>query len=379
LKTQVKRFPHIPLLGLLFLTSLATATAKDWHINPQSATALQDGSAEHPLPTAQAALDLALPGDVIHLHPPGALYRQMLTLRNDAGVTIEGNGVTLTGADPLPVEGWEQVEPGLHRRKLPEPPMKRHLLVFNGKAQRMHRSPSLNTPFPDPHQMAEGEFAWQPIDGETGWLWVRTSRPLAQLEWSVRTAGVATSGSCRDIKIRHLNARHTLNDGFNIHGDCRGLHASKISAYECFDEGFSAHDASQTTVEDSLFWGNDHAIADVNAAETRYLRCEFRDSITVEVLLAGRVHHLEDCRIIASAPSAFTLSPGVDLKAKSPLHTTCLLKNVTVTGVGPAPHSFHSNSDTTLTLDNCTLNQVTVELLGDRPSTQTTLNGKPWP
>jgi len=375
----VKRLSTTLLLAILALSPFAPASAKDWHINPESTTDSPDGTPERPLPSVQTAVDLALPGDVIHLHPAGAVYRQMITLRNDSGIAIEGNGVTLTGADPLPTEGWEQIEPTLHRRKLTEPAMKRHLLIFNGQAQRMRRSPSLNTPFPDPHQMAEGEFAWQPIDGETGWLYVRTSQPLSQLEWSVRTAGIATSGTCRDIKIRNLNTRHALNDGFNIHGDCRGFHASKISAYECFDEGFSAHDASQTTVEDGLFWGNDHAIADVNAAETRYIRCEFRDSISVEVFLSGRAHHLEDCRLIASAPNAFTLRPGTDLKSRSPLHATCLLKNLTVTGNGPTPHSFDSSPGTTLTLDSCTLSNITLKLLGDHPSTATTLDGKPWP
>lgn len=375
----MKRFPITLLLSVFSLSFLPTASAKDWHINPQSSTERPDGTAEHPLPTAQAAVDLALPGDVVHLHPSGAIYRQMITLRNDAGITIEGNDVTLTGADPLSPDGWEEIKPGLHRRKLPEPVMKRHLLIFNGKAQRMLRSPSLNTPFPDPNQMAEGEFAWQAIDGETGWLWVHTSNPLDQLEWAVRTAGIATSGTCRNIKIRNLNTRHALNDGFNIHGDCRGFHASNISAYECFDEGFSAHDVSQTTVEDGLFWGNDHAIADINAAETRYLRCEFRNSVSFEVFLSGRAHHLEDCRLIATAPNAFTLRPGTNLKSKSPLHATCLLKNVTVTGIGPSPHAFDSALETTLTLDACSLSNVTLKLLGDHPTTQTTLNGKPWP
>jgi hypothetical protein len=353
------------------------APARDWHINPENRTELPDGTAEHPFPSAQRAVDLALPGDVIHLHPEGAVYRQMITLRNDAGITIEGNNVTLTGADPLPTEGWERVTPSLYRRKLSEPAMKRHLLVFNGKAQRMQRSPTHNIPFPDPQQMAEGQFAWQAIDGEKGWLWVRTSQPLDQLEWSVRTAGVATSGTCRDIKIHNLNTRHTLNDGFNIHGDCRGFHASKISAYECFDEGFSAHDESQTTVEDSLFWGNDHAIADVNATETRYLRCEFRDSLSIEVFLSGRSHHLENCRIAATAPVALTLRQGTDLKNRSPLHTTCLLKNVAITGAGPSPPIVESEPDTTLTMDNCTFTQITPKFLGDRLTLQTTLDGKP--
>ena len=373
---------HRPLLilGFLFVgIHPPLVEAREWHVNPEHIGGRADGTAEHPVATAQAAVDRALPGDIIHLHPAGAVYRQMIVLRNASGFTIEGNGVTLTGADPLPVEGWETMSPGLYRRQLKEPAMHRHLVIFNGHAQRMKRSPTLKTPFPDPHQMAEGEFSWQAIDGETGWLWVRTAQPLDQLEWSVRMAGIATSGVCRDITIRHLHTRHALNDGFNIHGDCRGLRCEKISGYECFDEGFSAHDTSQTTVEDALFWGNDHAIADVNAAETRYLRCEFRDSISFEVFLAGRSHHLEDCTLLASAPSAFTLRPGMDLKSKAPLHSTCLLKNVSVSSRDAPPRRFQSAPQTTLTLDHCTFTHISLTLEGDAPATSCTLDGKPWP
>lgn len=367
--------------SLIFLICCfsVTLSARDWHVNPQTTTNAPDGSVEHPFPIAELAVGRALPGDVIHLHPAGAIYRQQINLRNASGFTIEGNGVTLTGADPLPEDGWEQVSPGLYRRQLPEPAMKRHLVVFNGKAQRMDRSPSRDTPFPDPHQMAEGEFSWQAIDGETGWLWVRTDQPLNQIEWSVRTAGIATSGVCRNLTIRNLHTRHVLNDGFNIHGDCRNLLCQNVSGYECFDEGFSAHDTCQTAVEDGLFWGNDHAVADVNAAETRYLRCEFRDSVTVEVLLLGRSHHLEDCRIIASAATAFSLRPGIELPQKTVIHSTCLLKNITITSQAEPARKLHSQEGTTLTLDHCTLSQVTLDLRGDHPTTNTTLNGQPWP
>lgn len=365
--------------ALALVLPAPAALSRDWHINPLAPGSPADGSAQRPLASVQDAVNRALPGDVIHLHPAGALYRQSINLRNASGFTIEGNGVTLSGADPLPVDGWETLAPGLYRRKLPEPAMKRHLLIVNGRALRMGRSPSLHPPFPDPRQMAEGEFSWQPIDGETGWLWVRTSQPLHLLEWSVRSAGVATSGVCRDLTLRNLHARHALNDGFNIHGDCRGLLCQNISGYECFDEGFSAHDTSQTTVENGLFWGCDHAVADVNAAETRYLNCEFRDSLSVEVFFSGRSHQLENCRILASAPLAFSLRPGSDLKTKSPLHATCLLKNVSISTPGQPARTLHSLPGTTLTLDDCRLSRILVDLQGDHPARSCTLDGRPWP
>ncbi|MEM7603240.1 MAG: hypothetical protein AAF357_17745 [Verrucomicrobiota bacterium] len=134
-----------------------------------------------------------------------------------SGIVIEGNGVTLTGADPLPEDKWEMLEDNLHRIRLPKTRNDRHLLIIDDKAQRMGRLCSNPIDFPAVEDLDDGEFRWDPIDDEEGWLTYRGN--IKGLEWSTRENGFATSGDHRNIKVFDLNARHFLNDGFNIHGN----------------------------------------------------------------------------------------------------------------------------------------------------------------
>ena len=94
------------------------AEGREIFVNVQTGDDAHLGTAAEPLATAQRAVDLSEPGDVIHLLPEDALYRQMIALRGKSGITIDGHGVTLTGADPLPSEGWEPLGDRLHRRRV---------------------------------------------------------------------------------------------------------------------------------------------------------------------------------------------------------------------------------------------------------------------
>lgn len=291
---------------LLGTTQLAAA---DWHVNPLAGNNANAGSQDAPVQTLQAAINKAADGDVIHLHPQGAVYRQAGTFRAKSGITIEGNGVTLHGADPLPDTGWELVEEGLYRRKLPRTPLDRHLLIFDGRMERMGRTQSANSPkFPSVDQLKANQFCFENIDEKTGWLYVRGD--LSKLEWSTRVNGIATSGVCERLVIRNLNARNFLNDGFNVHGDCRQLVFETIEGFDCFDEGFSAHESAECSIVGGKFFGNENGIADVNQAETIYRDCEFYGNVNVDVLLIGRKHSLIDCQIInTTTASALVAGP----------------------------------------------------------------------
>jgi hypothetical protein len=348
----------IAWLVFAFLGGLAQG--REIFVNVERGDDAKAGTEAAPLATAQRAVDLAQPGDTIHLLPEGALYRQMIALRGKSGLTIEGHGVTLTGADPLPRDGWELVGPRLHRRRVRTVRIgrqARHLLIVAGRAERMGRSPTVRSDFPDPEKLEEGQFAWQEIDEQQGWLYVRGG--VEGLEWSVRPAGLLTSGRNRDMTVRNLNTRHALNDGFNIHGDARGMHFEHVTGYENFDEGFSAHDTCQCWIEDGRFWGNDNAAYDVNTADTYYRRCEFRDSVSVEVGLAGGEHRLDDCTIVAAARVAFRLGPGTlpEEPTDRPL-ATCVLSGVEIRTADEQPRFVEIRAQVSAELIDCTLSGV---------------------
>ena len=291
-------------------------SAADWYVHADSSVGdnANDGSRDAPVATLQRAVTLATAGDTIHLLPEGALFRQTVVLNTgDDQLTIEGNGCTLSGADPIPAEGWQPAGEGLWKRRIGIPRWDRHLLIVDGRAESMGRTPSTpkTDPFPDADQLQPGQFRFDYIDGDEkeGWLTVRADPGRHALEWGTRSNGLATSGKLRGGTVRNLNARHCLNDGFNIHGDARELVFEKISGYDNYDEGFSAHDTCECVIRDSRFLRGDHAIADVNQAETHYQRCFFSSAINCNVVFQGGVHSLIDCEIeVGGKETALSIS-----------------------------------------------------------------------
>ena len=282
---------------------LGSAFGGEWHVNAETGKDDQLGTMAAPFATIQRAVDLSAEGDTIFLHPEGALYRQSATISGKSGLMIEGNGVTLDGADPLPAEDWEKLEADLYRKKMPRTQWDRHLLIFNGRMERMGRTQSSNSPeFPPVGELKSGEFRFENIDDAEGWLYVRGT--VNGLEWATRVNGIGTGGTLTGLRVKNLKARHFLNDGFNIHGKARGLLFENVEGYDCFDEGFSAHDTCEAEIVNGRFWGNENGIADVNAAETTYRQCEFRDNVNTDVLLIGLQHQLIDCRIVNTTTAA---------------------------------------------------------------------------
>lgn len=297
-----------------FLLGLSPLAAANLYVNPEVGSDANVGSEEAPFKTIQAAINKAAEGDVIKLHPRGAVYRQSGHFRSQVGITIDGNGVTLDGADPLPATGWEEFGKGLFRRKLKRMPLDRHLLIFDGRMERMGRTQSSNSPaFPAVSELKPGQFCFENIDEEFGWLYVRGD--VTKLEWSTRVNGIATSGECKKLVVRNLRTRNFLNDGFNVHGDCRELKFQNIEGFNCFDEGFSAHESAQCTIDRGTFFGNENGVADVNSAETIYRVCRFYGNVNVDVLLIGSRHAMVDCEIINST-SAGALVAGPRTKGE---------------------------------------------------------------
>jgi hypothetical protein len=364
------------LLSVAWAAISIAAGAGELYVHNVRGSNTNVGTREHPLLTAQTAVNRARPGDTIHLLPEGGLYRESILIRGKTNIVIDGHGVTMSGADPLPREGWETVGEGRRRIRRKRTAHDRHLLIRNGKAVRMGRSPSIRKEFPAPELLQPGEFSWELIDEETGWLHV--NGPVAELEWSVRMAGVATSGASRDITIRNLTCRHALNDGFNIHGDCRGLRCFDIRGYENFDEGFSAHDTCTARVERGRFWGNDNAVADVNFADTYYKDCEFSRSLSTDVLFSGGDHRLENCRITASGRTAFSLSTGGHPKFAERSLGVCVLLDCRIEASDDQLRPIRIAADCTATFERSELRRIEISAQGELKAIGSTRDGKPW-
>jgi hypothetical protein len=355
---------------------------------------------------------MAQAGDVIHLLPAGAVYREMITLADKRDLTIEGHNCTVTGADPLPADttAWEKVSEGLHRIRLKRTTQDRHILVVNGKGTTMGRTKyqinplanvqrregqeafqkALRAQYPKLEELKDGQFAWEPIDTGFGWLFVRGS--LENLEWAVRNQGVYTDREVHNITIRNLNTRHALNDGYNIHGNAQGIKLSNVTAHECFDNGISPHGACSFTVQDSHFLRNEMAVGNDFLTETHFLRCTIGDSVHEEIMIIGGRHVFEDCTIRAAGPVAIRLvisRPGanrpaalkeIEASGKNPdMKPQYTFRNCTLESADGMQRAFVVGPKVNVTIERCRLNGIRFQIdpAANIQATDSTLDGKP--
>jgi parallel beta-helix repeat protein len=104
---------RILLLGLLTISFVATASAREWFVrqaNP-AASDTSDGSAEHPLRTINAAAELAQPGDVVTVGP--GIYREWVSPARGGSATapiryrsMPEHAAVIRGTDVL-VANWQ--------------------------------------------------------------------------------------------------------------------------------------------------------------------------------------------------------------------------------------------------------------------------------
>jgi hypothetical protein len=372
--------------------------AKEIYVNNQAGSDQNAGTSEAPLRSARRAVTMAGAGDVIHLLPDRAVYREMITLADKRDLTIEGHNCVLSGADPLPSDPaqWEKVGEGLHRIKRPRTTGDRHILVIDGKGVTMGRTPftmrekPLRDQFPKPEDLKEGQFAWQAIDSTSGWLYVKG--PLDKLEWSVRVQGVYTEKEVHDVTIRDLHTRHVLNDGYNIHGNTQGLRLFNVSGNECFDNGISPHGACSFTVENGEFAKNSVAIGLDFLTETRFVRCRIEGSVHQEAMIIGGRHVFENCQIRAAAPVAvrmiYSKPPRqrtaawreIEASGKDPdMKPRYLFRNCTLESSDGTPREIDLGQNVHVAIEACTLKGINfrIDPAASVDIAESTLDGKP--
>ncbi|HQZ26741.1 MAG TPA: glycoside hydrolase family 88 protein [Verrucomicrobiales bacterium] len=340
-------FCRLLFATIILLLPLAESSARDWFVNPETGRNDLAGSEQEPLGSVQAAFDSAGPGDRVIFLPRGAVYRESVNLRdNKNGIVIEGNGVTLSGADPLDKQDWEDLGEDLHRVRLPSHESLGELLVQNGEVFRLPREAS----YPAATDLKAGEFRIDQIDPASLWLTVRGA--TTGWEWGVRENGFTTSGVIRNIKIFNLKTHHFLNNGFNVEGNSRGLQFFSISGSENLADGFSANDTSECWINDSEFFKNGNGVADVNGADTYYTGCRIGMNEKSDVLLTGGRHSLNRCLITsqgAAVPLLINHQNNTD-SGKGIGSTSLIMQRVEfdfsysenpLFSLGPVSHVFH--------------------------------------
>src|SRR5690606_22006192 len=136
---------------------------------------------------------------------------------------------------------------------------------------------ALRAQYPKLDELKEGQFAWEPIDASSGWLYVKGSPK--NLEWAVRSQCIYTTGEVHNVTIRNLHGRSALTDGYSNHVNTQGQRLFDVAADECFDNGISPHGAFSFTVQDGQFLRNEMAVGNEFLTQTHFLRCTIADSV----------------------------------------------------------------------------------------------------
>lgn len=338
---------------VIAMTAAAPGLARDIYVNHETGDDAAAGEMDTPLRTIALAIQLAGPGDTIHLAPTTTPYRESPTFHDRSGevgrpITLDGHGATVAGDEPLDPAAWEEVAPGLYRGA---PPVSaapsvigRWFFLFDGRMERMGRSlKGPKQPWKAPDALQPEEWTW--VDGEQ-MFYLRTpgDRPLAQcdIRAPMRSNGVAVAGRCEHLVIRNLTATHVWNDGFNIHGFSRDVLFQDVRALECGDDGVSAHDECHIRVERMVSMGNSTGACHGNRSvtETTGMCAAGNHGFEYYVLNTG-VHELRDSRLICDAAQSVVC---VGDEAEGAV-CTLRLDNVLVQGTGASDTiKAHRNS-----------------------------------
>jgi hypothetical protein len=286
LARQAESFARMREQGVAALNAaksrpVPTGPAREIFVNNEigddnvSGLAATKSAAGGPLKTLAKAVSLLQPGDTLHLAVTNMPYHESLRLGDNFGglpgkpIVIDGHGATITGCDPLRLEGWEEAgTPGLYKSAKflseleefsDEAKLGRVFFVFDGVMQHMGRSmKGAKAHFKSPEALQPGEWTYVEAD-KSFYLKVAGSLAEAKVEAPYRRNGVAVrapKAALTYVVIKNLIVCRVLNDGFNLHGTTQDLLLQNIAAYECGDDGISPHETCEVTIDGYWAVGN---------------------------------------------------------------------------------------------------------------------------
>ncbi len=259
-------FLPVFLLVAMIACLAATASARDLYV---SNTAGEDTFTGHqprrlaggdgPLRTLTRALELARQGDRIVLENTGRPYRESVTLmgRRNSGFsrtrfTIEGNGSTLDGSLPVPVEAWENYR-GPVFRFAPRGLTYQQLFLDERPASRVVADPNAD----GPPELDDLEWC---IYG--GHIYFRVERLKLPGDYALRYAdqrvGI-TLFHVEGVEIRDLIVQGYQLDGINAHNSARNLSLVNVTCRGNGRAGVSMGGASDGTLLECLVGNNGRA------------------------------------------------------------------------------------------------------------------------
>lgn len=326
-------FDHMREIGKAAFAAVSrpepVGPSREFYVNNETGDDNNDGLApakdgsHGPVKSLARGVTLPAPGDTLHLASTSQPYHETLKLGDNFGglpgkpITIDAHGATLTGCDPLRLDGWvEAGSPGLYKSaklisELEEftdsAKLDRVYFLFDGVIQHMGRSSKgAKARFKAPSDLQPNE--WTYVEAEKS-FYIKVAGKLedTRIEAPYRRNGLAIrapKAAATDVLIKNLIVCHVLNDGYNIHGASRNILLQNIAAYECGDDGISPHDVCEVELDGYWAVGNSTGMANGNLSVTKATNMHLEGNLGCEFMAAHATRNdLRNTVIVASAGS----------------------------------------------------------------------------
>jgi len=231
------------------------------------------GGKNGPVKTIQRALDYAKPGDKIILINNDTPYYETFTLsgRRMSGIgkekfSILGNGATISGAIPIPMNGWRQTQNGLWKVT----PFRKGFfnLYLNGKTLPEHKAEKGQPVKLD--EIPSGK--WAVYQGAIYYHGLKNqSPPVESFSLAGKSVGLSLI-DVNDIYISDLTFENFRQDGINIHNRCKRIVLEKVTCSGNGRSGLSVNGTSEVEVIDSKLIDNridDLSVTELGAADLK--------------------------------------------------------------------------------------------------------------
>ena len=371
--------------GLLLATEL--------YVNPDIGSDSKDGcsailtATSGPFKTLNKAVEAIKPGDTVHLLPEGGTYHQVLTINNIHGdpnkpITIDGHGVTLSGAKILDTNDCTLVSPGLwkHINSISSTNagfISRYFFIIDGKINRMGQcSKGPCEPFLKVEELKEGQWTYIK-DDDAYYIKLHPSKLISCVQTPMFTNMVEFRGDSRYIVIKNLNTTHSWNDGFNFYDKIKNIRIENVSAVECGDDGFSTHDRAEVELDGFFATRNATGICNTGTgfSSSRHVLLYNNNGFEYSLFGPGK-HVIKDSLIYADAVQPFYLHNNNDPNGQCHLD----VQNIAVINT-KAELKFVTLTDrTSMTAVNMTLSGIGIKHSGfDLTFSSSTIVGRPVP
>jgi len=389
--------------GCLACVLLGLAEGRDLFVDrlggDDAASGLSEtaAGAHGPVKTIKRAVDLAQPGDTIHLAK--AVYAEQVGFYgNKSGepgkpITVDGHDATISGCVPLDTNQWKEMAPGLYAAEAEElfkaamrPKDLKNLewidawvgrfsFVFNGKLNRMNHSVKAPAvPWKAPADLQPGEWTYQePASHLFGRYYIRIdpAKTLAdcEIEMPVMVSGVQVAGTISHLVFQNLTVTHVCNDGFALTpgnepgSKVRDIVYRNIRSVECCDDGLSAHADCEVRIDG--FEADDCSTGIASSGTSSNRHVVLRNIHGKDLVFGGGCHVVQDSHIAAHGRSAAVQLWSIWYPDIPDLASNFLkLENVLLTGVQGEPGVPNQiqvgDARSRLELDRCTVSGLSL-------------------